>query len=42
MGFHFVSDNSLNDLRKKDLLLLKYVFFAVTHLGREIQSLGGI
>ena len=34
MGFHFVSENSLNDLRKKDLLLLKDVFFAVTHLGR--------
>ena len=34
MGFHFVSENSLNDLRKKDLLLLKDVFFAVTYLGR--------
>ena len=33
-GFPFVSENYLNDLRKKDLLLLKDVFFAVTHLGR--------
>ena len=42
-GFPFVSENYLNDLRKKDLLLLKDVFFCCDSSWQGgVQSLDGI
>ena len=34
MGFHFVSENSLNDLRKNRISYFQKVVFALTGLGR--------
>ena len=41
-GFPFCVGELFKLFEKKDLLLLKDVFFAVIHIGRGFQSLDGI